>query len=155
MEGMGEVVEEMPSTHQVMSIYSPGGGVEMTRLPLLDTNPVGANLEFLRICFPAGTRIHQALLPSDASSSVTPRVLRVEAPRRTSNDPVRAAWRTDRTAVPPSLLVGFEAQTDEPATGWFCGQTNKPHAQASVVSRHLALASPRLLLLFLHHADRT
>ena len=39
MEGMGEVVEEMPSTHQVMSIYSPGGGVEMTRLPLLDTTP--------------------------------------------------------------------------------------------------------------------
>ena len=127
----------------------------MTRLPLQIHTPQGQIWNITRLFFPAGTRIHRALLPSDASSAATPRVLRVEAPRRTSNDPVRAAWRTDRTAVPPSLLVGFEAQTDEPATGWFCGQTNKPHAQASVVSRHLALASPRLLLLFLHHADRT
>ena len=152
---MGEVVGEMPSTHQLMPIYSPSGGMRMTRLPLLDTHPVGANWEMKRICFPVGTRIHQALLPSDASSSVTPRVLRVEAPRRTSNDPVRTAWRTDRTAVSPSLRVGFEAQTNKPTTGWFCGQTNKPHVQASVASRHLALASLRLLLLFLHHANRT
>lgn len=41
MEGMGEVVEEMPSTHLLMSIYSPRGGKVMTRLPLLIHTPQG------------------------------------------------------------------------------------------------------------------
>ena len=116
----------MPSTHQLKSIYSPGGGMGMTRLPLQIHTPQGQIWNITCLFFPAGTRIHRALLPSDASSAATPRVLRVEAPRRTSNDPVRAAGepteplsrRVFRSALRPKPTnrspVGFVAKPTNP-----------------------------------------
>ena len=119
-------------------------------------------------------RIHLELLPSDATSEITPRVLRFEASRRarpprqvlglgfqaqprnlssfsgettgktprTSHD-LHAKHRARQAFHLPVYSVLPRSMTWSPRSSrrWFCGQTNKPRVQASVVSRHLAPAS--------------